>query len=220
VKRFLPAPAAAVAVLLLVGSFARATNLPPDQIAWNYNWAPGAPAVLATGNPGAGVTFTNEPDKVAVGSSDIVSTNLRVFSSATANAPDSITTGGNYVLSLKLSLNDDGTVFTKTLTFGGKLSGTFSSESANVMNTFTDQGPKVVQLGTVRFTVQLIAYTPPGPPDQSNAGSLAAHVTLENVVPNSVPEPSTLLLSGMGLTFVGGAAWRRYRRKARAAVAA
>jgi len=118
VKRFLTAPVAALAVLLL-GTFAHASNLPPNQIAWSYNWAPSAPAVLATGNPSAGVTFTNEPDKVAVGSSDVVASNLRVFSAATAALPDVITSTGNYTLSLKLSANDGGNVFTQTLTFSG-----------------------------------------------------------------------------------------------------
>jgi len=226
VKRFLTAPVAAFAVLLLVGSALQASPLPPDQIAWNYNWNPGAPAVLSNGGSSAGVTFTNEPTKVAVGSSDIVATNLRVFSSATAQHPDLITgPNGNYSLTLQLSVNDNGTPYTTNMTFTGKLftSGPqgFSAENANVANQFLEGGPKVADLGTIRFTVSLIAYTPPGPPDQSNAGSISAHVTVENIVPTGppigVPEPSSLLLGGMGLTFLGGAAWRRLRNKVRIA---
>jgi len=122
VKRFLTAHVAAIALLLILGKGAQASPLPPDQIAWNYNWSPGAPAVLSDGGSTAGVTFTNEPTKVAVGTSDIVATNLRVFSSSTAAAPDLITGGnGNYTLRLQLSVNDGGTVFTETLTFAGKL---------------------------------------------------------------------------------------------------
>ena len=144
-------------------------------------------------------------------SSDIVATNLRVFSSATASAPDMITgPNGNYSMTLQLAVNDNGTPFSTNLTFTGKLFTTgpkgFSAENANVQNMFLDGGPKVADLGTIRFTVQLMAYTPPGPPDQSNAGSISAHVTVENITPSQVPEPSAIVLSGMGLTFLGGAA--------------
>jgi hypothetical protein len=217
VKRFLTAFVAAIALLLITGVGLRASPLPPDQISWSYNWTPGAPAVFSDKGTGAGVTFTNEPTKVAVGSSDIVATNLRVFSSATATAPDMITgSNGNYKLTLQLSVNDNGTPFTQTLTFTGKLFTTapkgFSSQNANVQNMFLVAGPQVADLGTIRFTVQLMAYTPPGPPDQSNAGSISAHVTVENITPTQVPEPSAIVLGGMGLTFFGGAAWRRLRK--------
>ena len=63
------------------------------------------------------------------------------------------------------------------------------------------------------FTVSLIAYTPPGPPDQSNAGSISAHVSVTTTQTADLPEPSTMLLSGLGLTFLGGAAWRKRRAK-------
>jgi hypothetical protein len=225
VKRFLTAPAAAVAVLLLIGTSVHASQLPPQKISWTYNWSPAAPALKADGSGGAaGITFTNEPTRAATGSSDIVATNLRVFSAATADSPDKISgSNGNYTLSLTLTANVDGTPETRTLTFHGTLAGTFSSESANVTNQFTGTTSQAVTFGkdsTVRFTVQMIAYTPPGPPQQANAGSLAAHVTIENVQPNNVPEPSALVLSGMGLTFLGGAAVRRYRKAVRDAAAA
>jgi len=210
-KRFLSAHVAALALLLMAGAGARA-SVPPDSIAWTYNFNPAVPAVLADGNPGAGVTFTNEPTKTAVGSSDIVATNLRVFSTATAGTPDTLAGSTNYALTLVLTVNDGGP-HTASLTFTGKLGGAFSAESANVTNTFLDAGPKTVSLGSYDFTVSLIAYTPPGPPDQSNAGSMSAHVSVTTTQTADLPEPSTMLLSGLGLTFLGGAAWRKRRAK-------
>jgi len=212
-KRSLTAPVAALALLLIFGAGARASLIPPNQIVWTYNFSPGAPAVLADGNPSAGVTFTNEPTKTAVGSSDIVATNLRIFSTATAVSPDTVTgNNGKYTLSLTLSANDGNGPHTQTLTFKGKLTGGLSAENANVANMFTDSGPKTAILGTYSFSVQLVAYTPPGPPDQANAGSISAHVTVSNIgTGNLAPEPSTMLLSGFGLTFLGGAAWRKRR---------
>ena len=104
--------------------------------------------------------------------------------------------------------------FTGSLTFHGKLDGTLSAESTNLFNTFGPDKKQSVRLGAYNFEVELIAYTPPGPPDQSNAGSIAAHVTVTTITPAQVPEPSTMLLSGLGLTFLGGAAWRKRRAKA------
>lgn len=214
-KRFLAAHVSALALLLIVGAGARASMIPPDQIQWTYNFEPSGPAVLATGNSSAGVTFTNEPTKAAVGSSDIVATNLRVFSTALANAPDMIS--GAYSLKLTLSALDSNNMpVSGSLTFAGNLGGSFSKESANVTNAFGSSGVQTLTLGTFKFDVQLIAYTPPGPPDQSNAGSISAHVTVSNISSvGGVPEPSTILLSGLGLSFLGGVAWRK-RRQARA----
>lgn len=213
-KHFLPA----LALMLAAGTGVQASMIPPDSIQWTYNWAPGAPAVLADGNPAAGVTFTNEPTKTAVGSSDIVATNLRIFSTATAAAPEVLSANGAYSLTLTLTMTEDATTYQQVLNFSGKLSGTLSAENANVANVFNSPTSTTVSLGSYNFTVALIAYTPPGPPDQSNAGSISAHVTVTSLTPAQVPEPGTMLLSAFGLTFLGGAAWRK-RRQARPVVA-
>jgi hypothetical protein len=221
-KRFLTAPVAALAVLLLVAAGAHAD----PAITWSYNWAPQAgpsgSAVLADGNNAAGVTFTNDQQKFSHSfSTDIVATNLKVFSTADDGTPDKITgSNGNYSLSLTLGLS--GTQQTATLTFTGQLGGTFSATSANVTNTWMDAGAGVEKTatltnadGTYKFHVTLGNYSPPGPPlgdGDSLKGAMTAHVTIEHITPTGVPEPSTILLSGMGLTFFGGAALRRLRK--------
>ncbi len=211
--RSLKTKLAALAVVLLGSTVAQA-SVPASALQWTYNFSPSAPAVISDTNATAGVSFTNEPTKAAVGSSDIVATNLRVFSAATAASPDLLTSSGAYSLTLVLSTIDDSTPYSSTLTFTGKLSGSFSSESANVTNVFGPGSTQTTSLGSYTFTVSLVAYTPPGPPDQINAGSISAHVSISRAsgagdpVP-VVPEPSTLLLSTLGLSCLGGAAWRK-----------
>jgi len=234
-KRLFTASISAAALLLAIGTTARAAPLPPGSVAWTYNWAPGAPSVpgynvkddgtsVQTGN----VQFSNEETRTAVGSSDIVATNLRLASGATASQPDLVTKGdilkafpkavgvpnadGSYSLSLQLGTNVDGTPYNATLKFNGKLGGTFSAESANVTNMFGGNGKQSVNLGAYKFSVSLVAYTPPGPPDQKNAGSISAHVEITAIHPAGVPEPSTMLLCGLGASVLGGAAWRRQRK--------
>jgi len=221
-KRFFTTPAIALALVLVAGTGTQAAPL-PSSVQWSYNFAPtmSPMAIFADGNPAAGVTFTNEPTGFAKGNSDIVATNLRVFSAAAADAPDTIAAGG-YGLKLTMSTIQSGHTYTANLLFNGTLSGDFSKESANIVNEFGTNSTQVVTLGSTTFTVSLYdnkgrpLYTPPGPPDQANAGSIAAHVTLsvgDSGGPPPVPEPSTMLLSALGLSFLGGAAWRK--RKAR-----
>jgi hypothetical protein len=217
-KRLLTAQVAALALVLFGGTGVQAASLPPDNVQWTYNFSPGAAAVTADANPSAGVSFTNEPTKAAVGSSDVVATNLRGFSTATSAAPDVMSSSGAYTLNLQLSTSDANGPHTATLSFSGKLTGKFSAESSNIRNVFGADSMQTVQLGDYNFTVSLFAYTPPGPPDQLNAGSISAYVQITAVTPAQLPEPSTMLLSGLGLTFLGGAMWRK-RRQARPAVA-
>jgi hypothetical protein len=219
-KRSLSVKFAALAVVLFGSTVAQATPVPAETLQWTYNFSPGTPSLPSDANPSAYVGFTNEPTKAAVGSSDVVATNLRVFSSATAAAPDTLAIGGAYTLTLVLSTVDEGVPHSVSMTFNGELDGTFSAESANISNIFGPNAMQEVQLGSYIFKVSLIAYTPPGPPDQLNAGSIAARVEVSSgVVSENSPEPSTMLLSALGLSCLGGAAWRK-RRQARVAAAA
>jgi len=103
---------------------------------------------------------------------------------------------------------------------GGQTDEGFSSESANVRNKFDDTGKtQTFDIGSYTFTVELQAYTPPGPPshasaDHDVAGSISAHVTVTTLSPGQIdsPEPGTLVLSCLGLSFAGGAAWRKRRQ--------
>jgi hypothetical protein len=200
--------AAALGALFAAGATARA-----DQISWMYNWDR-SPVSVAAGS--GGVAFTNEPSGTATGNSDIVATNMKVFSSAPVATPDVFApTAGHYQLFLTLTDKLSGQV--GHLTFSGQLQGQFSLANANVTNHFTGPLTQFVTLGKNFFTVTLVSYSPPGPPSQANSGSITAHIDVSAGVVGKNPEPSSLILGCLGLTFAGGAAWRA-RRKAAAAV--
>lgn len=209
-----------LAVGLALGvSTAQATPLPPDQVQWQYNWVPGAPAVTSDNSPTGVVTFTNEPTAYATGSSDVVATNLRVASTLPASSPNILSTNGAYTLTLTLTMVQDGVTYSGTHTFSGKLSNTFSSESANIKNVF-DPGAgsyKLFELGSYDFVVTLDSYTPPGPPNQVQSGSISTHVEVrlrdDNGGISETPEPGSLVLGGLALTCLGGVAWRKRRRQ-------
>jgi hypothetical protein len=202
-------PFAALALLLLAGARANA-----DFIEWSYNWDRNPVSVLSDSGNGS-VAFTNEPLKNATGSSDTVATNLKASSLAPASAPDTLNNTGAYTLTL--TLTDTASGATGSLTFKGKLGGTFSADSANITNTFLSPTTQTLFLGNNSYTVAIGPYSPPGPPDSINFGSIAAHVEVSSIVTaGAAPEPSTLLMGLFGLSGAGLFSWRK--RRAAAAV--
>jgi len=193
------------AALLLLG----APQAKAGLINWKYNWTPSSLAINADGGSGGNVTLTNEPLGSATGSSDVVATNIRTISSAPATAPDTMITQGNYTLTVQITDIDSG--LAGSLAFTGKLGGTFSNVNSNVSNKFTGTLTKQLTLGDHTFTVTIGPYTPPGPPNASNAGSIAAHVDVSDLQIEKVPEPSTMALALFGLSTVGAGWWRKRR---------
>lgn len=219
-KRSLLVIASAVGLLCLTGTPAWATPTPTPQVQWTYNFTPGQSFVSANA-PGSGtVSFTNEPTKGATNSSDVVVTNLRDSSTATATNPDTFGSGAAWKVGL--TLTDSASGASTTMTFTGTLTGTFSASNSNILNAFTGQTTYTWAAPNGNtYVVTLSGYTPPGPPTASNAGSISAHVTVtpgSGVISNT-PEPSTLVLSCLGLGFAGLASWRKRRRSLAAVLA-
>jgi hypothetical protein len=201
----------AVVAMISLGGSVRA-----DLIDWSYTWTNTPPVV--TGGTG-GVTLTTQPTSLlAEGNSDIVATNMSIFSSANPKTPDSLS-GGNYTL--QLAITDGTSNTTGTFTFTGQLSGTYSQQNSNITNTFTS--PTVVSqvIGNNTYQVTIGPFSPPGPPTSTTlTGSIAAFVQVTagnnggggGTTVQDVPEPTTMLLAGLGLSFLGGAAWRKRRQ--------
>jgi hypothetical protein len=207
-KRSLLAIALAAGLLSLGGTPAWAVPT-TTQVAWTYNFTPSQSFVNSNSGSGT-VSFTNEPTKSATNTSDVVVTNLRVSSTASPTSPDTL---NNAAWKVSLVLTDSASGKSATFTFTGQLNGTFSSSNSNITNTFTGKTSYTVQLGNNNFTVSLVGYTPPGPPTASNAGSISAYVQVNpRISGNPSPEPSTLVLSCLGLGFAGFASWRKRRR--------
>jgi hypothetical protein len=200
----------AVACVALPPGAARA-----DLIAWSYNWEPAAPAVFAD-SPAAGkVAMSDEPAASAAGNSQIVATNLRTFSSASPGTPATFTNQG---YGLILALTDTASGASGTLTFAGQLNGTLSASYSILANKFTAPTVKSLTLGGNTYTVTLDGYTAPPPPGAANAGSIGATLTVAAGSKGggggggSAPEPSTAVLTCLGLAGLGVAGrWRAHR---------
>jgi hypothetical protein len=223
-KRSLLVFASTLGLVFLAGGQASADPSSP-QIQYTYNFTPSQSFVQAD-SPGTGtVTFTNEPGHSATNSSDVVVTNLRVSSTAPSGTPDTLNTSGAYSIAFQLQDTASGAV-SSALMLNGKLGGTFSGANSNVTNTFLPAtlGSGWTSSGSTytwtapngnTYTVSLTGYTPPGPPTAANSGSISAHIDVStggSGHPASTPEPSTLVLSCLGLAFAGAASWRKRRR--------
>jgi PEP-CTERM motif len=199
--------AGAVSSLLLAGGTARA-----DFINWSYNWTPSATAVVSDTSTTSLLKLSNEPGASAAGNSDIVATNITAMSDAPRSNPDVFDSNGGF--SLKLHLTDQESGQSTDLTFGVKFTGTMSSQSTNVDADFMSPTEAQVQLGNNVYHVTIGPYSPPGPTSQvDNKGSIGATVAISAATIAKAPEPSTMALSGVALSFLGFASWRKRRQQ-------
>jgi hypothetical protein len=187
-------------------------------VAWSYNWTPSTLALPADVPGSGGLSLTNEPTKNADGTSDVVVTNIRGFSSASRSNPDKFT---HAAYTFNLVLTDLASGQNAHMSFTGFFSGTMSATSSNIANTFTGITSRIAVLGGNTYTVTMGNYSPPGPPTASNAGSISAHVGVNEITTGgggdtgggNAPEPSTLLLACFGLSGLGVTGWRKWRRQ-------
>jgi hypothetical protein len=196
------------ASLTLILAFAPRVHA--DLIPWAYSWSNTPTQILADGAGTGTISLSNESTVTVVGSTDIVATNLKTASTASAANPD-VFTAKSYALTLNLV--DLATGTTGSMTFSGLISGTLSGVSSNLTNTFTGQTTQQLVLGNTVYTTTISSYTPPGPPSSSNLGSIGAHatVTVSHVIVQSLPEPGTLALSLLGVAACGAGRWRLRR---------
>jgi hypothetical protein len=200
-------------LVALACSLAAQANAQAAFVNWTYEWSRmPADVISADANGTSKLSLTDETAGRAVNSSDIVATNIRTSSTAPRATPNNFQEAA---YSLTLKLTDDASRESGTLTFNGVFDGTLSASSANISTGFIGPTSQELVLGGNRYIVTMDAFSPPGPPGISNAGSIGASVEVVPAedpppTPNDAPEPSTLFLSGLGLASLG-AAWRRRR---------
>jgi hypothetical protein len=193
--------AVAVAVCLLAGARARA-----DFVSWEYNWTPSATQILADNPTTGSIMLSNEPGGSAVNNTYVVATNIKTASTSDPSTPATFT---NKAYGLALTILDDASGKSGTMTFSGAFSGSLTKKSAIIMNSFTGPQTQSITLGNHLYTVQIGPFAPPGPPTANIAGSISA---LANVSVKDVPEPSTFVLSGLCLSLCGAGWWWRRAR--------
>jgi PEP-CTERM motif len=197
--------------IALLALLAGAAAVRADPIQWSYNWSSSPGIVYSDNSQTSYITLTSgQILQSAAGDSDIVATNLRTFSNAPPATPATFTAK---VYTLNLLLQDQQSGQSGTLTFSGQFDGTLSELSSNIQNTFTGPTTQTLFLGNNVYTATIGPYSPPGPTNSTNAGSISAfaQVTVSTIIIQDVPEPSSFLLVLLGTPLAGLALWRRRR---------
>jgi len=223
-KRFFVSPwLAATAALLLAGA---AHAAPPT---WSYNWTPSATTIHTDDSPSTSylkLTDQTVNNTAQTFSTDITATNISVVSDAPAGFPDEFITKGNVSFNLKIF---DG-VSMGSFTFNGTFNtqdplnpSTVAIGDANAKFTNQSVAPQTLQIGQHEYTVAFNSYTPPPPQGTKDSlgnpvsGAISYHVTVRDLNIQKAPEPSSMILAGLGASFMGLGAWRKRRQKLAAA---
>jgi hypothetical protein len=197
-KRFRGLPfIGAWSLLLLAGSAARA-----DQIRWSER-AVATPSTVWGDNQHGQIVFTPQMRHGREGDTEIVATNLRTISTASADKPDRFT---NASFSLALRFHDEASGQDMQMKFNGVFNGTLSAHSGHITVDFDTNTPATQSrdLGHHLYTVTL------HPQDLGAPGGRYAFTASVRVQHN--PEPSTLLLAAVGAPLFGLTLWRRRAR--------
>ena len=243
-KRIIASLAAAVALTLAAAPPSRA-----DSMVFWYDWSrsPVSIPTVQEKNPGqAGTGGINLLDLnsgavQAQGETGAPAADVQVISSATSANKDIIPVGGGKY-TLTLTLNDQGPNPNTpgpdkgTVSFQGQLQGNVTAASSNLTNTILSatyggkthmgQNWAQVQVGNTMYTVTYSGFAEPGPSTDQTFGAISFHITNAASVggggqpPPPAPEPSGVVLGCLGLTCLGGVAWRVRRRRAVALAAA
>jgi hypothetical protein len=141
-----------------------------------------------------------------MGSREVTIVNLRAFSSATLESPDLFANAGYH---LSVAILDVPSMTFGVVSFTGALSGILTHEMADISNRFTGETTQTVQLGSNFYTISLRNYAPPGSPSSGLLGAITAFVSVTEV--HDAPEPSSLVLGGLGCALLGFVSWRKRR---------
>jgi hypothetical protein len=204
---------AAAFAFLMVGTSVRA-----DSIPWGYS-ATSTSIVNNNNNNGTSTINFAGGSGVASGNSGIIIYNVTTTSTATDSNPDSFS---NVPFNLAVTLTDikatgsssSNAVTAGTFNFSGLFNATNVTSKSLLpgVNTWTSPTSANLILGAddtgwSNYNIQVVSFTPPGQPGGA-PGSIEAVVTITPAQgpggsgggpPPSAPEPTTLVLAGLGL---------------------
>lgn len=207
---------------LIAGSAARA-----DYMDWSYRWSIGPAPVLASGTG----TVSQALGQPGTGATRILAAAVTTSSDASAQDPDRYNKSFNLVLHIVDRANRQ----SGSLTFYGHILGSLTANTASLVETFRTAS-EYLRLGRHIYAVELPSFirlmapgslvvptfyagvrvwnVPPPPPHRPQVMAASVKIASISVDPQtsaSTPEPSGLLLGGLGVVLLSWSAlWRTW----------
>jgi hypothetical protein len=194
----------AAAALLGAGPTAQAS-----QIDWSYQFQSGGHELnfITTGKAFGVVILpgTGGANDLHTGPDDVTkaSTQVLAFSTATAAHPQTVS---DLPFAINLKLTDQASGLSEYVSFGGSLKGNLWNNGSTLSPTFFGPLTKTADIDQRLFTVTFDSFTPP-------AGFNAPGQFVFDVKVHHNPEPSTLVLAGLGAPLFSLALRRRRLRR-------
>jgi hypothetical protein len=219
-----------IVIAVLVAAATTSSQVHADYLNWTYTSVPNIPGIAVNAKSptgGATVTLTdfNNPQAGA--------TKIPVIAYVTSTAATTPVTFGPSsdvppTYNLAVHITDSTTHDSGTLNFTGSVAGSLTATTSSLVNTLTPVTSKSLTLDGHTYTVTIPAATMAAPtsPQQdifatvsvSNASNGGGGQTGGGGQPGvqGVPEPTSLLLAGLGLSLLGlGDRWRGFRIRTR-----
>lgn len=206
----LSAPFGTTLVVLLA---AAASQARADYLNWTYTANPNVAGVSVNSTSptgGASVTLTDFSTPQSGATSIPVIAYVTSTSSTTGvNFGPSANTPSTY--NLAVTITDNTTHDSGTLNFAGSLAGALSATSSSLVNTLTPVTSNTLTLDGHKYTITIpnVTLAAPTSPQQDIMASVS--VTPSTPVGNGTPEPTSLLLGGLGFSCFGLRCWWKRR---------
>ncbi len=210
---------------LLVLMVVATSQIRADYLNWTYTSTFQVPDITVNtpSNGGATVPLTGFGTPQAGGTSVPVQAYRTVTDSTTPISFNKAT----YDLALKIT--DGITHDSGTLHFTGTLTGSLTATTSTIIDSFTPVTSNSLTLDGHTFTVKIPTMTlaPPTSPQENVLASVSVTNALPGGTPppppspppsNATPEPTSLLLSSVGISIWGVERWWRCRRSSYTAV--
>jgi hypothetical protein len=181
---------------------------------YTYDWTPSINFVGADSGPNV-INFTNETKLNGTGSTGIVASN------PTFNSNDA-GTWSNKDVAFKVTIMDGGQQDTEV--FNGKINGTYNGSTVSTV-TITLTDPTLTRNFTLNgdaFSLMMSPSTPIPVKSSNTIAAVSGFLTVDGGSgggpqppgggTNDTPEPSTILLSMLGIGGLGLRAWRNRKR--------
>jgi hypothetical protein len=176
--------------------FAIAFPARADFLGWDYNWSVSPPTINSVTGAPALKLQGNNGNSTATQESIIAAALTPLAGNSTPISPTPYT--------LTLTLTDDASTHSGTLTFGGNVSGSIG----NLANSFNSPTTQNLVLGNTNYTVTIGPYFKPS---AILPGIIGASVETAPAT-HDAPEPASFALAACALPGLALAALRRWRR--------